>query len=162
MRFSYCPHCGTKLIEAKIGDEDEALYCKNCNRYLFNHPLTCVLMIAQYEGKVAIIRQTYGKKNYRLVAGFMKNGESAEDACKREVFEELGVEIDDIKYLKSFSQMPKENLMLGFSVRLKSPFFKLSEEVMDIKLVTKEKALLLLKDASIALKLLKFYLGMEE
>lgn len=53
-------------------------------------------------------------KKYALVAGFAEMGESAEDAVKREVMEETGLEITELKYYKSQPWGLAQNLLIGF------------------------------------------------
>ena len=51
---------------------------------------------------------------YSCLAGFIEVGESAEDTVKREVMEEVGVEVENIRYFKSQSWPFPSQLMLGF------------------------------------------------
>ena len=90
MRFDYCPFCGEKTILKKIGDEGDIPYCEKCSRPLFDMFSTCVLNVVVNEyNEVLLIRQSYGDTSrYVGVAGFMKVGETPEEAGAREVLEE--------------------------------------------------------------------------
>ena len=57
---------------------------------------------------------------YSLLAGFMEMGETIEDTAAREVREETGIEIENIRYLESQSWPFPESLMLGLSADYKS------------------------------------------
>ena len=95
---------------------------------------------------------------YVLIAGYTKIGENLEEAVKREVMEELGVEVTDISYLSSYFQKTRENLMVGFSAKIKAEPTKISKELESIKLVDYKEAQILLKEAKIASKVLNDYI----
>ena len=92
MHFTYCPHCGEKLVQKEIGDEGKMPYCKNCEIPLWDSFTTCVICAVVNEQKeIALLRQNYvSADSYVCVAGVMKMGESAEKTAAREVAEEIG------------------------------------------------------------------------
>lgn len=51
---------------------------------------------------------------YSLIAGFVEPGETIEDAVRREVREEVGIELDSLSYVSSQPWSFPNNLMLGF------------------------------------------------
>jgi NAD+ diphosphatase len=57
---------------------------------------------------------------YSALAGFLEAGESIEDAIHREVREEVGVEVDDLRYFGSQSWPFPNSLMIAFTARWKS------------------------------------------
>ena len=57
---------------------------------------------------------------YGLIAGFVEAGESAEQAIHREIMEETGIEVTDIRYLTSQSWPFPNSLMLGFQAKYKA------------------------------------------
>lgn len=130
MRFDYCPHCGSKASEREIGDEGLMPFCEKCSRPLFDMFSVCVLCVAvSDEGKIALIKQNNVTDHYVGVAGYIKPGESAEQAALREVGEELGLEVIGAKWIKSLWYDKKDMLMLGFEVRVKQGELKPSCEV---------------------------------
>jgi NAD+ diphosphatase len=149
MKFNYCPEDGTKTSFIKLGD-DILSHCPMCNRNYQDFFYTCVIIVARNSsGKIACIKQSYGRDRYVLVAGFVKPNETLTDACKREILEEIGLASLNIKYLGSMPMEKTENLMVGFLVDVDG-FINLSSEVKEIVFVSKEEALDLLKDANIA------------
>jgi NAD+ diphosphatase len=54
------------------------------------------------------------KRRYSVLAGFVEAGESAEEAVAREVYEEAGVRVGDVRYLGSQAYPYPRSLMLGF------------------------------------------------
>lgn len=98
MKFRFCPECGAELIGRAIGDEGEIPFCENCGRPWFSFSYPCVIcLLTDGEGKYALIRQTYATKNYVCVAGFIREQETAEQTAIREVREETGLEVQDIR-----------------------------------------------------------------
>jgi NAD+ diphosphatase len=131
MKFIHCPHCGAKLITRNIGDEGEVPFCLSCNIPVFNMPYACVIVIAVNENReIALIRQSYvNAVNHVLIAGYIKSGESAEETAEREVWEEIGIKPDAVRYFRSYTYEKKDMLMLGFTAEVKKADFRLSGEV---------------------------------
>ncbi len=157
MRFTYCPHCGTKLISKEIGDEGMIPYCEKCNIPLWDMFTTSIIaaVVNEYR-EVALLRQNYvSLTKYVCVAGIMKLGESAEETAIREIKEEIGQDVEKLKYVGSYPYEKKEMLMLGFKATVKKKDFKLSSEVDAVEWVRYENALSLLREGSIAWQLVK-------
>lgn len=159
MRYTYCPDCSQKLVLKTCGDDADVPFCQSCNRPFFPHSTPCVIVLPVSEnGEVALTRQSYGDTNrYVLTAGFLKEGESAEECCTRELWEELGLETVKLQYVKSYPYQKRDNLMLGFVATVKKTDFVISQEVRDAGWVSFDEAEKLLENSLIALKLLKDY-----
>lgn len=156
MKFTYCPHCGTKAIPKEIGDEGLIPYCETCKIPLFEMFSTCVLSIVVNEqNEVALIQQSYGNPRFAGVAGFMKCGETAEDAAKREVIEEIGLVPESVTFLESHWYDIKCQLMLGFMVHVKKDEFRLSDEVAQAQWFSFEDAVHTVREGSIVQKLIQ-------
>ena len=157
MHFIYCPYCGTKLIGKEIGDEGIIPYCEKCSIPLWDMFTTSVIaaVVNEYR-EVALLRQSYiSTTKYVCVAGIMKIGETAEDAVIREVKEEIGQDVETLEFISSYSYEKKEMLMLGYKATVKKRDFKLSREVDFVEWVKYDNALSLLREESIAWKLVK-------
>lgn len=104
MRFTYCPHCGNKLIQREIGDEGMIPFCEKCDIPLWDMFTTCIITAVVNEfNEVALLRQNYLSQNsYVCVSGIMKIGESAEDTVIREVKEEIGQDVEELAFVKSY------------------------------------------------------------
>ena len=59
------------------------------------------LVIISWEGKMLLIKNTYGSRYWTFPGGTMRRGESSEDAAKREVHEEVGILLKEIKLISS-------------------------------------------------------------
>jgi len=157
MHFTYCPHCGSKLVPRQIGDEGIIPYCDKCSVPLWDMFTTCVIVcVVNEKNEVALLRQNYvSTANYVCVAGIMKLGESAEETVAREVREEIGQDVEHIRYIGSYPYDKKAMLMLGYVATVNKKDFKLSEEVDDVMWVAIEDAPPLLREGGIAYKLVK-------
>lgn len=157
MRFTYCPHCGNKLTKKEIGDEGLIPFCEPCRLPLFDMFSTCVICAVTNEcGEVALLRQTnLSATRYVCVSGFMKIGESAEEAAAREIEEEIGQKVEEISFVKSYPYEQKEMLMLGFHAKVKKKDIVLSKEVDDAEWVPFSEALGKIREGSIAWQLVK-------
>ncbi|MBQ5335400.1 MAG: NUDIX domain-containing protein [Oscillospiraceae bacterium] len=133
MKFTFCPDCGAKAVLRQIGDEGAVPYCGNCRRPLFEMFSTCVLSVVMNSaGEILLIRQSYGDTaRFVGVAGYMKCGETAEEAAAREIAEETGIAVKpgEMRYLFSAWHEARDQLMLCFCVRTEQTAFRLSDEV---------------------------------
>lgn len=157
MKFTYCPHCGTKAIKKEIGDEGRIPYCAECETPLWDMFMTSIICTVVNEyNEVALLRQDYvTTTSHVCVAGVMKMGESAEETVIREIKEELGQDVEQLTYIQSYPFEKKEMLMLGFKATVKKKEFVLSKEVDAAEWVSFDEALGKLREGSIAWQLVK-------
>ena len=117
MEMNYCMQCGTRLQMKDHPEGGLVPYCEHCAA--FRHPVfsTAVSMIVMNpeRTKMILIRQ-YGRPHYVLVAGYVNQGEDAENAAIREVKEEIGLEARNIHFNHSHYFAPSNTLMLNFTV----------------------------------------------
>lgn len=131
MRFKFCPDCGEKLTTKSFGDEVDVPFCKTCDKAWFEMFSNAVIVLVVNEkSEVAVLRQNYiSKRFYNLVSGYMKPGETAESSAHREVSEEIGIELTELRLVRTFWFAKKDLLMTGFIGRAKKAEFTLSKEV---------------------------------
>lgn len=157
MHFTYCPHCGNGLIKKEIGDEGMIPFCEKCSVPLWDMFTTSIIAaVVNEQDEIALLRQDYvSTTSYVCVAGIMKIGESAEDTVVREVAEELGLQVENLQYIKSYPYDKKEMLMLGYKATVKKKDFVLSREVDSAEWIKCDDALQLLREGSIAWQLVR-------
>lgn len=131
MHYKFCPKCGSELAGKTMGDEGEVPFCKSCNEPFFDTFSTCVITLVVDEyNEAALLEQSYISKKYRnLVSGYMKPGETAELAAKREVKEEIGADLYSLTPVETYWFGKKDMLMIGFIGRAKKCDMVLSKEV---------------------------------
>lgn len=118
MKFKYCPICGKELEEKYSWDEGGVPYCSVDNVMYFDTPKPCVVVAVIKDDNILLLKQSYIFKNSKvLVSGYVTNGETVEETVYREVKEETGITVGEIKYLGSDYLASKEILMLTYMAK---------------------------------------------
>jgi NAD+ diphosphatase len=98
-RHRFCGICGTATVLFRAGWGRK---CPGCGAEHFPRVDPVVIMLAEYQGRVLLGRQPgYPPGRYSALAGFVEPGESIEEAVARELMEEAGVAVSDVRYLAS-------------------------------------------------------------
>ena len=110
-RRSYCSNCAAKL---ELADAGYRRHCPGCGMDHFPRTDPVVIMVVRHEGNILLGRQSSWKPGmYSALAGFVEPGETIEDAARREVFEESGVRVGEVRYVTSQPWPFLSNLMIG-------------------------------------------------
>ena len=111
--YRHCPKCGAPLAR-KAGGE-RAMRCPACGLDFFARINPAVIVAIEYEGRLLLAERDGARgKFFSLIAGFVEPGESIEEAVRREVREEVGLELASLAYVTSQTWPFPSNLMLGF------------------------------------------------
>jgi NAD+ diphosphatase len=95
----YCSRCGSKN-QPKIGER--AKECPQCGFVSFPRISPAIIVLVERDGKALLARSGRFKEGlFSTVAGFVEPGESLEDAVHREVKEETGIDVKNIRYFGS-------------------------------------------------------------
>lgn len=108
----FCGRCGSRMTH---DFEERMLVCPDCGRQEF--PMIAPAVIVGVTCGDRIILTTYAGREYKryaLIAGFTEIGESAEETVRREVMEEVGIPVKNIRYYKSQPWGFDSNLLMGF------------------------------------------------
>lgn len=114
----YCGKCAKPMTQSKT---ERALCCKPCE--IIKYPKICPAIIVGIidKDKDKILLTRYADRPYKklgLVAGFMEIGETLETTVKREVMEEVGLRVKNIKYFKSQPWPFSQSILVGFFAEL--------------------------------------------
>lgn len=112
----FCGICGSPM---EMYEKERAVCCRSCKNIVY--PTIAPAVIVGVKNKDKILLTKYSRGNYRkyaLVAGFVEIGESIEDTVKREVMEEVGLKVKNIRYFGSQPWGFTNTLLAGFFVDL--------------------------------------------
>ena len=112
----YCGRCGSKMIKS---ENERAMVCSECGQIIYPTISPAVTVAITNGDKILLARNARGNfTKFALVAGFVEIGESFEETVKREVMEEVGLKVKNIRYYKSQPWAFSDTEMIGFFVEL--------------------------------------------
>ncbi len=112
----FCGRCGRKMIH---GTTERSQVCPNCGNTIY--PKICpAVIVAVHSGDRLVMTKYAGRAftRYALVAGFNEIGESIEDTVHREVLEEVGLRVKNLRFYKSQPWVFTDSLLMGFFAEL--------------------------------------------
>jgi len=111
-RSRFCSHCGGKLVRIPAGWGKR---CSSCGDEHFPHIHPCIIVLVRRGAELLLIRNAaWNVGRFSLVAGFLDFGESLEECVQREVREEAGIDVTNIRYLGSQCWPFPSQQMIGF------------------------------------------------
>lgn len=112
----YCGRCGSKM---KHDEVERMMRCPDCG--LMEYPKICpAVIVGVTDGNRLLMTKYAGRdyKKYALIAGFAEIGETIEDTVRREVMEEAGLKVKNIRFYKSQPWSFTDTLLFGFFAEL--------------------------------------------
>lgn len=112
----FCGRCGHKMIP---DHKERMLFCPNCQTKVYPK-ISPAVIVGVLNGDKILMSKYAGRPytNYALIAGFTEIGESAEQTVAREVMEEVGLRVKNIRYYKSQPWAFSGSLLMGFFCEL--------------------------------------------
>jgi NAD+ diphosphatase len=108
----FCGTCGTRTISSHT---ERAKICPTCHSVTYTRLSPAIIVLVRKGDTILLVR---GKKapagRFSLVAGFVEPGETIEQTAHREVKEEAGIEIFNVRYMASEPWPFPNSLMIGF------------------------------------------------
>ena len=108
----FCGRCGHETVHSA---KERAMVCPNCGNIIYPRIIPAVIVGVINGDKILMTK--YANRNlpfYALVAGFVEIGETLEECVAREVMEETGVQVKNIRYYKSQPWGNVQDLLMGF------------------------------------------------
>jgi NAD+ diphosphatase len=131
-RHGFCANCGAATVAAEGGHVRQ---CTNpaCNSQHFPRTDPAVIMLVTHGDKAFLARnKRFPFPMYSTLAGFVEPGESLEETVAREVYEESGLHVTDVRYQSSQPWPFPCSIMLGFRARALGTEFRVDgEELID-------------------------------
>lgn len=128
---AFCGRCGHQTRSTRAG---HVRTCSNpdCGTSHFPRSDPAVIMLVHDGDRCLVGRQAMWPPGmHSVLAGFVEPGESLEEAVIREVFEEVGLKVDQVKYRSSQPWPFPSSIMLGFSARALTTAIKLDERELE-------------------------------
>lgn len=123
---SYCSKCGASL---SLSPSENALVCDGCNKIHFPRIEPCVIVLVSKGDEILLLRHKNRIQDiFACLSGFIEVGETAEQAVCREVMEESGLKVKNVKYMGSQGWPFPDQLMLAFTAEYESGEIKIQEE----------------------------------
>lgn len=118
-KTKFCGSCGN---ETNFGEsEDWVKKCPTCHESYFPKISPAIIVAISHKGKLLMAHhKRMASGIYTILAGFVNPGESLEECIQREVFEEAGVKVKNIKYYASQPWPFPDSLMVGFKAEYES------------------------------------------
>lgn len=108
----YCGRCGSLTV--KKADE-RAKECKNCGAVVYPSVAPAIIVAIIKDNKILLAHnRSFPSRRYSCVAGFLEYGETLENCVKREVMEEVGIKVKNIKYVENQPWPFPNSLMVAF------------------------------------------------
>lgn len=108
----FCGKCGKTMAESK---KERAMVCPHCGLTVYPK-ISPAVIVAVCNGDKLLLTKYAGRafKRYALVAGFNEIGESIESTVHREVYEETGLKVKNLRFYKSQPWVFTDSLLMGF------------------------------------------------
>ena len=124
-RHQFCAKCGQPTAPVKAGWSRQ---CSACQAEHFPRTDPVVIMLAEYEGKVLIGRNSrFPPRRFSALAGFVEPGETIEEAVRRELWEEAGIRVGRVDYMMSQPWPFPSQLMIACTAQAQSDVLTLDE-----------------------------------
>jgi NAD+ diphosphatase len=114
----YCGRCGTKTVDEA---EERVKLCPSCGLKSYPRISPATITAVVRENQILLARaRRYPRVLYSVIAGFVEPGETLERCVRREIREETGIEVQNIRYFGSQPWPFPNSLMIAFTAEYKS------------------------------------------
>lgn len=122
----FCGRCGEPTGPHP---RERARWCERCAMPWYPRIAPCIITVIRRNERFLLAKSSRVTRNfYSLIAGFVEPGESLEQAVAREVMEETGLEVENIRYRASQPWPFPHQLMVGFFADYKAGDLHLQED----------------------------------
>ena len=108
----FCGRCGSRTVH---DEKERMMRCPECGNLIFPR-INPAVIVAVTDGDRIVMTKYAGRDftRYALIAGFTEIGETLEQTVQREVLEEVGLKVKNIRYYKSQPWGIDGNILMGF------------------------------------------------
>jgi len=122
----YCSRCGA---ETRRTMDMNAKECPGCGFLIFPRISPAVIVLIERDNRVLLARaRRFTAEIYSVLAGFVEPGETLEETVRREIEEEVGIRVRNIRYFGSQPWPFPDSLMIGFTAEYECGEIRIDEE----------------------------------
>jgi len=111
----YCGCCGAAL---NISKNELTLNCSSCHNIIYPRISPAIIVAVTKDNKLLLARaKNFKTTMYSVLAGFVEPGETLEECISRELNEEVGIEVTNIRYFGSQAWPFPDSLMIAFTAQ---------------------------------------------
>lgn len=109
----FCSQCGSHM---RVVEWEIAMHCDRCQHRCYPRISPCIIVAVMHQNKILLAQGKAQRERgfYSVLAGFVESGETLEQAVHREVYEEVGIQINNLRYFDSQPWPFPHSLMMGF------------------------------------------------
>ena len=150
-RHRFCSVCGKQSEKRRGG---QVRFCPSCKAQHFPRTDPVVITVVEdKEGDRCLLGQSRGRlqrmRMYSALAGFMDQGEAIEEAVAREIMEEAGIQVKNVRYHSSQPWPFPSSLMIGCIAEAATTDINMdAEEMTDVQWFSRSEVLLALEGKS--------------
>ncbi|GAB6179464.1 NAD(+) diphosphatase [Desulfotomaculum defluvii] len=154
----FCGRCGSHNIDSP---DELAKQCPSCR--LISYPrISPAVIVAITKGNQILLARNkkFTTNHYSVISGFVEPGETLEECIKREIWEEVGIGVKNIKYFGSQPWPFPDALMIAFTAEYDQGEIKVDNlEIMDAKWFTSDELPSLAAKSTIARRLIDWFIN---
>ncbi|MEM1030833.1 MAG: NAD(+) diphosphatase [Myxococcota bacterium] len=125
----FCGRCGGPTAPEEGG---HVLACTDCDTKHFPRTDPAMMALIEWNDRILLARKsTFPPGMHSVLAGFVEPGESVEEAVRREVYEEVGLEVTDVRYVRSQPWPFPRSLMVGYAMKSRHGDLRLDHEELE-------------------------------
>jgi NAD+ diphosphatase len=115
LAHAFCGRCGGVTTAHRT---ELARVCESCGTHYYPRITPAVIMRVDNGGRILLARRAgLSRPFFSVLAGFVEPGETLEETVRREIREEVGIEVEDVRYFASQPWPFPSQLMIGFTAR---------------------------------------------
>lgn len=152
----YCGLCGHETIDKK---DERAKVCTNCGNTIYPRISPATITAIFRDDQILLAHnRNFAPGLYSLIAGFVEPGETLEQCVEREILEEVGLQVKNIRYFSSQPWSFPDSLMMAFTAEYESGEINVDNyEILDAGWYKADNLPLIPSTDSVAGKLIRWY-----
>jgi ADP-ribose pyrophosphatase YjhB (NUDIX family) len=133
--MNFCSHCGQPVTQlVPEGDHRLRYVCTGCRQVHYQNPKIVAGCVPEHEGRILLCRRAIEPRRgyWTIPAGFMENGETTQDAARRESLEEALADVEIGSLLAVVHVLHADQVHVMFRARLDAPVFGAGDESLEV------------------------------